>query len=650
MAKLSRPRNPRAKPSPKRQAKRGVRLRRFLLKWLFVLFIWAGVVGLGFLAYFAYDLPKTDTLAGPAHNPAVSVLAADGTPIATYGNLAGDFVSLDDIPQSLVDAVIATEDRRFFSHFGIDLWGIIRAGYANLEAGRIVEGGSTITQQLAKISFLDPERTLKRKIQEAMLAIWLERKFTKDEILAIYLNRVYLGAGAYGVDAAAKRYFDKSVRRLSLADAALLVGLLKAPSRYAPTRNPELAAERATVVLNNMVEAGFLTLEEAEAASHERAALGSRREGAGGARYFADWVLEQVPGYVGPQRGDLTVLTTLDPALQEAAQAALAGALAREGAALAVSQGALLALTPEGAVRAMVGGRDYGVSQFNRATQAMRQPGSAFKPILYLAALEEGYTPAERVLDAPITVGDWSPGNYNDRYYGEVSLEEAFARSLNSAAVRLIRAVGVKAVIKMARRLGVTVDLPGEATLSLGSAGLPLLELVQAYAAIPSGGVRVLAHGITEIRDSTGETIYRRQGSGAGRAVSGETVAGMLELMAAVVETGTGRAARLEAPLGPAYGKTGTSQDFRDAWFVGFAGGLVTGVWLGNDDARAMNKVTGGTLPARLWQGFMTTALSCAPERFARGCSWLDWTIPLPESSKGRDPEDRGVKSGKAGH
>jgi penicillin-binding protein 1A len=650
MAKRSRPRNPRAKPSPKKQARRGARLRRFLLKWLFVLFIWAGVVGLGFLAYFAYDLPETDTLAGPARNPAVSVLAVDGTPIATYGNLAGDFVSIDEIPQSLVDAVIATEDRRFFDHFGIDLWGIIRAGYANLEAGRIVEGGSTITQQLAKISFLDPERTLKRKIQEAMLAIWLERKFTKDEILAIYLNRVYLGAGAYGVDAAAKRYFDKSARRLNLAEAALLAGLLKAPSRYAPTRNPELAAERATVVLNNMIEAGFLSPEEAEAASHGRATPGSRREGAGGARYFADWVLEQVAGYVGPQRGDLTVLTTLDPALQEAAQAALAGALAREGTALAVSQGALLALTPEGAVRAMVGGRDYGMSQFNRATQAMRQPGSAFKPIVYLAALEEGYTPAERVLDAPITVGDWSPRNYDDRYYGEVSLEEAFARSLNSAAVRLIRDVGVKAVIKMARRLGVTADLPSEATLSLGSAGLPLLELVQAYAAIPSGGVRVLAHGITEIRDSAGATIYRRQGSGAGRAVSGETVAGMLGLMAAVVETGTGRAARLEAPLGPAYGKTGTSQDFRDAWFVGFAGGLVTGVWLGNDDARAMNRVTGGTLPARLWQGFMTTALSCAPERFAQGCSWLDWTIPLPESSKGRNPEDRGIKSGKAGH
>ena len=581
-------------------------LRR-LVKWTAVLVIWVGVVGLGVVAYFAYDLPDLDDLAGPPRNPVVRVLAADNSLLAELGGVSGDFVPLNVLPAVLVDAVLSTEDRRFYSHIGIDAKGIGRAVFANVKAGEVVEGASTITQQLAKIAFLSSERSYRRKIQEVLLALQLEMKFSKDEILALYLNRVYLGAGAYGVDAAARRYFGHSARWLRLPEAALLAGLLKAPSRYAPTRDLDLAHTRAAEVLDNMVEAGRLDADHAAQAKAEPAMLGVRSTGGPGARYFADWVLEQLPGYVGPTRGDLTVLTTLDPAVQKAAERAVTEALAGEGVERKVGQAALVALTPDGEVRAMVGGRNYSESQFNRAVQARRQPGSAFKLVVYLAALEAGYDLLDVIEDAPITLGGWSPSNYDGRYRGSVTLNEAFADSLNSVAVRLSHDLGVERLIKTARRLGITVDLPDDLSLALGSAGIPVIELTQAYAAMANGGERVLAHGISEIRDAGGHSLYRREGSGGGTVATQDSVRAMTSMLAEVVATGTGRAAAL--PVGSVFGKTGTSQDFRDAWFVGFSEGLVAGVWTGNDDATPMAGVTGGGLPARLWRAFMLEAI-----------------------------------------
>ncbi len=544
--------------------------------------------------------------------------------------------------------MLATEDRRFFSHGGVDAFGVLRAAYRNVMAGEVVEGGSTITQQLAKIAFLSPERTVKRKIEESLLALLLERRYSKEEILSLYLNRVYLGAGAYGVDAASRRYFKKPVGALTLGEAALLAGLLKAPSRYAPTRDPKLARERAETVLAQMVDAGFITTDEAAQAFDKAAPLSADVAASSGARYFADWVLDQVPSFVGPGHGALEVLSTLDPGLQRLAEEVLRTGLAEAGPDAAVGQGAFVVLAPDGAVLALVGGKDYRESPFNRATQAFRQPGSAFKAIVYLAAFEHGLKPTERVLDAPVTVGDWSPDNYDGKYYGEVTVEEAFARSLNSAAVRVAREVGVARILKMARKLGITAELPDDLTLSLGAGSLSPLELTQAYAMIAQGGARTLAHGILEIRSESGEVLYGREGSGLGHAFSLKTARNLARLMAAVVSYGTGRAAALAPELGQAYGKTGTSQDFRDAWFVGFARGLIAGVWLGNDDGKPMSKVTGGSLPARLWGRFMAQALSCPSELFAAGCPWLEWQSPLAAPPEEDGTGSSAPKPGKA--
>lgn len=581
---------------------------RRIVKWSAVALIWLIVAGVGILAYFAYDLPDPDSIAGPPRNPGVRVVAVDGTVLADLGGLPGEFVALEDLPAALVDAVLATEDRRFYSHVGVDAKGIGRAVFANVKAGEVVEGASTITQQLAKIVFLSPERTYRRKIQEVLLAFLLEMKFSKDEILSLYLNRAYLGAGAYGIDTAARRYFGQSARSLTLSQAAMLAGLLKAPSRYAPTRDLSLAQRRAAQVLDNMVEAGRLARVDAEAAKASPATLGETAIGGLGMRYFADWILEQVPSYVGPTQGDITVITTLDPNLQRAAEAAIRAALVGEGVERRASQGALIALSSNGAVRAMVGGTSYRESQFNRAVQARRQTGSAFKLVVYLAAFENGFSSLDVIEDASITVGDWRPRNYDDRYRGPVTLNDAFAKSINSVAVRLGQEIGVTELIKTARRLGITSALPEDLSISLGTASLSLIELTQAYGAIANGGERVLGHGIREIHDRDGRVLYRREGSGTGPIASAESVRAMTALLAEVVATGTGRAAAI--PVGTVFGKTGTSQDFRDAWFVGFAEGLVAGVWVGNDDAAPMDHVTGGGLPARLWRAFMLEALS----------------------------------------
>ncbi len=589
-------------------ARRG-RLSWRIAKWSLVLVLWLAVLGAGFVGYYAHDLPDTDHLTGPETPLSVTVLAADGSTVATVGEMWGELVPVAEMAPVLPRAVLAIEDRRFFEHGGIDAFGVIRAAWQNAVEGRVVAGGSTISQQVAKLVFLTPERSVRRKIQEAMLAFWLEREFSKEEILTIYLNRAYFGAGAYGVDAAARRYFGRSARDVDTAQAAMIAGLLKAPSRYSPASDLALARRRAAAVVDAMVDAGFLADGDGANARAAVNTLSVAPRSGPAAGYFVDWVLEQVPGYVGRDRGALHVVTTLDPARQRAAQAALGETLAAVGTARRIGQGALVALGPDGAVRAMVGGRDHGRSVFNRATQARRQPGSAFKTVVYLAAVEAGLGPDDTIEDAPITVAGWSPRNYDDEYRGPVTVRQGFAHSINTVAVRAGLRAGVKRMRDAARRLGIASTLPADAGLALGTGEVTLLELTGAYATLANGGARVLPHGIVEVRNRAGDVLYRRAGSGAGRAAEAPAVAAMHDLLAAAVADGTGRAARLAAPLGPAYGKTGTSQRFRDAWFVGWAQGLTAGVWLGNDDGSAMDTVTGGGYPARIWRRFMEDAL-----------------------------------------
>ncbi len=575
-----------------------------------LLCLWAFIIGGGALAYFALTLPDTSQLTASERRPSITILADDGSLIASFGDLFGRPLTLKEMSPYLPKAVIATEDRRFYSHFGIDPYGMVRAALTDLRAGQIVQGGSTITQQLAKILFLTPERNLARKIRETLLALWLEHRFSKDQILEIYLNRVYLGAGTYGVDAAAHRYFGKSAAKLNLFESAVVAGLLKAPTRFSPARDRDKATARADQVLANMVDAGFITAADEARAGKDEAALAV--VGRPGSRYFADWVADQIRDFAGTADKDLTVHTTLDPRLQAAAEASIGDTLARFGAKDRVNQGALVALAPDGAVRAMVGGRDYGHSQFNRATQAQRQPGSAFKPFIYLAGLEAGLRPTDRFVDAPIRIGNWQPHDYLNRYQGEMSLAEALAQSINTIAVQVAERAGIPRVIAVANRLGITSDLANDASIALGTDEVNLLELVSAYAPFANGGIGVLAYGISEISDSEGKIIYRRTGSGPGPVIAPDLVGMMNEMLAGVIARGTGKAAALPRP---AAGKTGTTQDYRDAWFIGYTADLVTGVWLGNDDDTAMVKVTGGSLPAAAWRTFMLAASQGLPVR-----------------------------------
>jgi penicillin-binding protein 1A len=599
---------------PRERSKRGGagRWRWRLLRWGLLLALWGVITLAGIVGWFALTLPSISDLATAGRRPSVTLLGADGALIATYGDLFGEALALKELPAYLPQAVIATEDRRFYHHFGVDPVGLIRAGYVNFRAGHVVQGGSTITQQLAKNLFLTPERTLPRKIQEALLALWLEHKFTKDQLLEIYLNRVYLGAGTYGVDAAAHRYFDKSARQVTLYEAAVIAGLLKAPTRFSPARDREQAAKRTEQVLANMVDAGYLTPAQVKVAQQERAQLAVAGRARPGTRYFADWVYEQTASYVDASGRDLVVVTTLDAKLQAAAEAAILATLSKEGEKAEVEQGALIAMSPDGAVRAMVGGRDYGESQFNRATQAMRQPGSAFKPFVYLAALEHGMSPYDHFADQPIRIGNWQPHNYEGTYRGDITAADALAHSVNTVAAQVFQRAGVDDVINAAHRLGITSDLSRDASLALGTSEVTLLDLTTAYCAFASGGRGALPYAIAEIRGKDGAVLYKRDGDGGGRIISPQIVGEMNQMLAGVISRGTGRSAALDRP---AAGKTGTTQDFRDAWFIGYTADLVAGVWLGNDDNTPMNHVTGGSMPAKTWRAFMLVANQGMPAR-----------------------------------
>jgi penicillin-binding protein 1A len=580
------------------------------VRWLVMAVVWGGVAGTLLLLWFAWDMPRPETALAATRGPSVRLVASDGALLATEGDLYGEVVRLRDLPPFLPAALLAVEDRRFRSHFGLDPVGIARAAWANWQAGAVVQGGSTITQQLAKNLFLTPERSTRRKVQEALLALWLERRFSKDQLLEIYLNRVYLGAGAYGVDAAARLFFGVPARRLQLWQAAMLAGLPKAPARLNPRASPDLAVARAAAVLDAMVDAGVLGKDRAFA---ELSRIRSPKPPALGAGWFADWALARLAGSF-PGSADLVLRATLDPRLQAVAEARLEALLAGPGARAGVGQGAVVALDAgTGAVRAMVGGRDYRDSQFNRAADARRQPGSVFKPFVFLAALEAGVRPEEAVSDGPLTLGAWSPGNAGWRPRGEISVEDALAHSVNTAAVRvLLRAGGPRAAIAAARRLGVDGRLPNDASVALGTGEAGLLDLSAAFAAFANGGFRVEPHGIAAATAGNNRTlpVPRAPPRQAVEPAQAEAMRGMLE---AAVSRGTGRAAAL--PGRTVAGKTGTTQDFRDAWFVGFVGRggaappLVIGVWLGNDDGRPMSEVRGGTLPARLFREIAEAAV-----------------------------------------
>jgi len=607
------------------------RWARRLLRWTAVLTSWSVLAAFIVLGWLLYDLPGIDRLESTTRRPSVTLLAADGSILASYGDLYGQAVTVENLPTHLVQAIVATEDRRFYKHFGVDPRGLLRAMYVNTSEWRLVQGGSTITQQLAKNVFLTPDRTLRRKGQEMLLALWLEQRFTKDQILSLYMNRVYFGAGTYGVDAASQRFFGKPAAFVTPYEAAMLAGLLRAPSSYNPIADDEAADQRAHLVLQNMVASEFLTQEEADKIAGEGRSQSNVVESDRTGQHFADWVMDQVSSYVGFVDRDLVVVTTLDPKLQRLAQVELVRVLDEDGPEKMTSQAALVSMSPDGAVKAMVGGRDYSHSQFNRATQSLRQPGSAFKAFVFLAALEHGLTPETVMHDSPLSVDGWKPDNYQGRYFGDVTLRDAFARSLNSVAVQVSEQTGRQRVTEMARRLGITADLTPGPSLALGSSGVSLLELTGAYATLDNGGQGVWPRGIEEIRDRNGAVLYRRDGNGPGQVLNPLQVAQMLDMMSAVVEWGTGRGINLGRPVA---GKTGTGQDYRDAWFVGFSAELVTGVWVGNDDNSPMKGVTGGGLPARLWQAYMGAALKGEPAR----------PLPFPAAiAMNTEPEPSGL-------
>ena len=582
------------------------RFGRAVTYWLVILGLWGAIMAGGVLLYYGAQLPQSSAWRIPDRPPNIQILSLDGGLIANRGETGGQEVRLSTLPPYLADAVVAIEDHRFYSHFGFDPIGFTRAMVTNAMRGRLVQGGSTLTQQLAKNLFLEHKRTVERKVQELILAFWLETEFSKEEILEMYLNRVYFGAGATGVDAAAHTYYNKPASMLTLSEAATLAGLVKAPSRLAPNRNPKAAKARAKLVLAAMEREGFITSEERKLALTQGVNTVARHK-ASSLNYIADWVMEQVPDLIGEGVNlDLIVETTIDLRMQTLAEGAVADAIDQSGKKLGVEQGALVAATPLGAVRALVGGKSYRESQFNRAIKAKRQPGSAFKPFVYLTSLELGNRPEDMRVDQSASFKGWTPKNYSKKYMGQVSLRQALALSLNTVAAQLTFEVGASQVANTAHRLGIHSELAEHLSLALGTSEVTPMELVGAYLPFANGGARANPFVIQRIATKDGETLYLNPNLPGARVINGRELSMMNSMMQETLLTGTGKKALL--PGRPAGGKTGTSQNFRDAWFVGYTANLVTGVWFGNDDGSPTNKASGGNLPAATWKQFMSGA------------------------------------------
>ena len=548
----------------------------------------------------------------------IRVHASNGAVLVSLGPSFGQWLTYDQIPQSMRSAMIAIEDKRFRSHPGVDPIGIARSIAVRVKSGHWLQGGSTITQQLARNIFLTNNRTFGRKIKEAILALALERKFSKDQILELYLNRVYFGGGAYGIDAASRRFFGHSADTLSLGEASIIAGLVKAPSNYAPTADVEAARDRSEVVLHAMVENGFIT--EAQAADVDPAKIKIQQTSKqDSVRYFTDWALPQLDTLIDATTEPIDVWTTLDPAMQQAAHQAVV-ANAPSGA-----QGALVALDRDGAVRAMVGGKSYPDSIYNRATQAERQPGSSFKLFVYLAALESGMKPTDMMVDQPVTISGWSPRNDTRDFAGPVSLREAFARSINTVSAQIGQQLGFSTIADMAHRFGITTDISTYPSMVLGSSEVRLIEMTQAFASVANNGIAVTPYAITRVVTVNGTELYHHEAPEQRVLVAPWVAAEMTDLLQSAVLTGTGRAAQIGRPVA---GKTGTTTSNKDGWFIGFSSGLTTGVWMGRDDAKPVAGLYGGTAPARAFHDFMSVAVANRPvEQFQTTVPMPDWDI-----------------------
>jgi penicillin-binding protein 1A len=592
-------------PARKKPSKVTRSILGWMVYWSLVLGVWGLIAGGGLIIYYAGQLPPIDQLAIPKRPPNIAIMADDGSLLANRGDTGGPALHLSDLPPYLPNAFIAIEDRRFYSHYGIDPVGIARALVRNILHRGNVEGGSTLTQQLAKNLFLTQERTLSRKIQEAILALWLEHKYSKDQILELYLNRVYFGSGAYGVEAAANKYFGHSARLVTLPEAAVLAGLMKAPTKLAPNRNPAGATDRAAQVITAMAQAGHITESMAQLAL-SRPATAKRADGAGTLNYVADYVMDVLDETVGAIDDDITVSTTISPSAQSAAERALTDVMDKQAARYGVTQGALISLDPTGQIKAMIGGRNYADSQFNRVVAAKRQPGSSFKPFVYLTALEHGLTPDTIREDGPINIKGWQPENASHEYQGAVTLTKALAMSLNTVAVRVGLEVGAKNIANTAHRLGITSELQANASIALGTSEVTPLELADAYIPFANGGIAVQPHIILRVRTADGKLLYQRKGASYGRVIDPRYVTMMDTMMQETLLTGTARKADL--PGWQAAGKTGTSQDYRDAWFVGFTSHMITAVWIGNDDNSPTKKASGSNLPVDIWSRYMREA------------------------------------------
>jgi len=566
------------------------------------LFIWVLIITGSVFSYFALTLPDVEVaLETYKRKPNIIIKDAFGRELERPGPKYGNSITLENLPDSLISAILSVEDRRFYNHKGFDPRGLLRAVYVNFKAGGVVQGGSTITQQVAKNLFLSSERTFSRKIREVLLALWLENRFSKEEILELYLNRVYMGSGAYGVEAASQIYFGISAINLSLYQSAMIAGLMKAPSRYNPITDSNAAKSRTAVVLNMMFDAGYISKKQAQNADLDFT-ISSQKEIDSQGRYFSDWILSMTDNILGEINEDIVVNTTLDYEIQSLAENTLSSYIKKYSDLFNTGQGAIVLLSPLGAVKAMVGGYDYNVSQFNRAVQALRQPGSAFKPFVYLAALQSGFLPSDIIEDAPINIDGWRPKNFSGTYEGLISIEEALARSINTVAVRVARETGPSKIIKVARSAGITTPLSGDLGLALGTYEVTLLELTTAYASFANGGIAAVPYGIKSIKGNDGRIIYERSGSGLGRVMTKDHAGLMNSMLEKTIIEGTGKLAKLDRPVAA---KTGTSQGFRDAWFVGYSADYVMGVWVGNDNGSRMKNVTGGSIPAEIWRDVM---------------------------------------------
>jgi penicillin-binding protein 1A len=606
--------SPRAR-SPKNRVKkvRGGREKRpvtfggilfKLFYWLCVLGIWGAIAVAGVVVYYAVQLPSSDTWAVPDRPANIRIVASNGQLLSNRGKTGGEAVSLRELPYYVPAAFVAIEDRRFREHFGIDVVGLASVALESIQAGEVTRGASTITQQLAKNLFLTQDQTLQRKVQEALLSIWLEQNYSKDDILELYLNRVFFGHNSTGIEAAAQTYFGKSARNLSLGEAAILAGTVQRPSAVNPRTAPDAAAARARVVLASMAKEGYISEAESKAAAidpNQRI----RTRVTGSESYVADWVESLMQAYIGDVPEDVVVYTTIDWDLQKHAEFVVKEAVANEGEAKGFSQGALVAMDVDGTVRALVGGVDYTQSQFNRAVTSRRQPGSAFKPFVYLAAMEKGYTPDTVADDAPFEYEGWSPANATGEYRGPVTLREGLAYSLNTISGRLAIDVGPDKVVEAATRLGISSPMLAVPSIALGTSEVSLLELTGAYAPFANGGIGVIPNVITRIETAGGELLYESIPASPGQVIQPEVVAEMNDMLQTAVEIGTGKRANLNG--WPMAGKTGTTQKARDAWFMGYTSRMVTGIWLGNDDDTGTT-LSGGNVPVQIWSEFMAKA------------------------------------------